>query len=415
MLELVAAVVLCIYFLILSWSVYNIPIIAAGVSHLRRSRHLRKEEEKQGKLPSFSIIVPVRNEEKVIGRLLDALLHLEYRGYKEIIVAEDGSIDRTLDICSRYKQSHPENVKILHRKTSDGAKSAALNYGIANAKGDIIGIFDADNIPAQDILSSVCRYFDDPNVAAVQGRTLSTNAEENMLTKFLSYEDAVWCEAYLRGKDVLNLFVHLKGSCQFIRRSVIERLGFDEGVLSEDMEISARLTSEGYRIKYAPDVRSWQESPASPKQLFKQRTRWFRGCMEVAFKYGRLMSKPSRRSFDAEATLYGPFMLIISSMTFGVALSSLFVPFPADLLWQIVMQFTAIATAVLLFLTGLALIHVTKPKRARNLLWLPFIYFYWSLQALIAFYAAILIMFRRPRKWVKTEKTGLMDPGLRTA
>ena len=121
---------------------------------------------------------------------------------------------------------------------------------------------------------------------------MTINADENMLTKFISYEEAVWCEAYLRGKDVLDLFVHLRGSCQFIRRNVLEKLGgFSEDALSEDMELSVRLTKENYRIKYAPDVYAWQESPSSLKQLFRQRVRWFRGTIEVALKYGKLATK----------------------------------------------------------------------------------------------------------------------------
>lgn len=411
MLELVAAAILCLYFLILGWSLYSIPILAAGVRHLRKSKHSTAQRDSvHTSLPSFSIVVPIRNEERVIGRLLDALLNLRYSGRKEIIVAEDGSTDRTLDICLRYEKEHPEVVRVLHKKSSVGGKSAALNYGISAAKGEIIGVFDADNVPDSDVLSNVCKYFDDPNVAAVQGRTLSINSEENMLTKFISYEEAVWCEAYLRGKDVLNLFVHLKGSCQFLRRSVIERLdGFDENVLSEDLEISAKLTSKGYRIKYAPDVRSWQESPANPRQLIGQRTRWFRGTMEVAFKYGRLMSAPSRRSFDAEATLFTPIILIISLFTFLMSISSFYFPFPIGLLWQIIMQFTAVVMVISFFIGGLALIYVTKPKKVKNLCWLPFLYFYWSLQTIIASYAVLLIVFRRPRRWLKTDKSGAIS------
>jgi cellulose synthase/poly-beta-1,6-N-acetylglucosamine synthase-like glycosyltransferase len=255
---------------------------------------------------------------------------------------------------------------------------------------------------------NVSGYFEDPTVAAVQGRTLSINSEENMLTKFISYEEAVWCEAYLRGKDVLNLFVHLKGSCQFIRRDVLERLeGFDRDALSEDMEISARLTERDYKIKYAPDVRSWQESPHDIRQLLRQRIRWLRGTMEVAFKYGKLMSRPSKKNFDAEATLYGPFVLIASLITYFGAFLTFFTPYPLGNLWQTLMQLTAVTTTLTLGLCGLALIYVSKPKKASSLMWLPFIYFYWSLQAFIALYAVLLILLRRPRNWIKTDKTGI--------
>ena len=408
MLNLIYAALICIFFSVYVWSVYNLPILAAGVKNLRRSRQKsEKKHLKNENLPIFSIVVPVKNEERVIGRLLDALLKLSYPAdKKEIIIVEDGSTDGTLDICLEYTQKPGAKVRVVHKPFSNG-KPSALNYGAKYAKGEIIGIFDADSVPAHDALLNVCKYFEDSTVAAVQGRTLSINSEENMLTKFISYEDTVWCETYLRGKDVLNLFVHLKGSCQFIRRDVMEKLkGFDEGVLSEDMEVSARLTEKGYRIKYASDVQCWQESPSDLGQLFKQRTRWYRGTMEVAFRYGKLIAKFNRKNIDAEATLFGPFMLIASLLTYFAAFCTFFTTFPFDVLWRIAMQSTAVITTSTLFVCGFALIYASKPRRVTNLLWLPFIYFYWSLQTFIALYALLLVLLRRPRKWIKTEKTG---------
>jgi cellulose synthase/poly-beta-1,6-N-acetylglucosamine synthase-like glycosyltransferase len=230
-----------------------------------------------------------------------------------------------------------------------------------------------------------------------------------MLTKFVSYEEAAWCEAYLRGKDTLNLFVHLKGSCQFIRRRVLKKMnGFDEEALSEDMELSARLTEMGYQIKYASDVRSWQETPSNIKQVFMQRIRWFRGTMEVAFRYGKLMAKPNRRSLDAELTLIGPFVLIASLVSYFLALYTSFLTFDFNVLIQLLMQLSAVGTTIMLAVCGLALAYATKPRRLTNLLWLPFIYLYWSLQAFIALYALLLVCLRRQRRWIKTEKTGII-------
>jgi membrane protein implicated in regulation of membrane protease activity len=72
------------------------------------------------------------------------------------------------------------------------------------------------------------------------------------------------------------------------------------------------------------------------------------------------------------------------------------------------MQLTALGTTLMMFLCGVALIYASKPRKVRSLLWLPFIYFYWSLQAFIALYALLLILLRRPRRWVKTEKKGVV-------
>ena len=410
MLSIIDFALIGIFAFVYAWIFYNLPILVAGVRNLRKCKQSLQLHHgaKSGLLPSFSFVVPVKNEAKIVSRLLAALSSLNYPADKvEIVVVEDGSTDDTFEVCRRFASTH-ENVKVLQRPFSNG-KPSALNYGLKNSSGEIIAVFDADSVPANDALLKAAKYFDDPAVAAVQGKISSINSQENMLTQFIAYEEAVWCEAYLRGKDVLDLFVHLKGSCQFLRRDVLERLeGFDEKMLSDDMEFSARLAYNGYKIRYGGDVCAWQESPASLKTLFKQRTRWFRGTMEVAFKYSKLMTKPSRRNLDAEATLFGPFILIASLLSYFVASGAFFATFPFDILWRAFMYFSALTTTSLILVCGFALIYISKPKRLRSLLWLPFVYSYWCLQAFISLYAALLILLRRPKRWVKTEKKGVV-------
>jgi len=365
---------------------------------------MRRNEEG---LPTVSIVVPVKNEERVIGRLLEALLRLDYPSQKrEIIVVEDGSADKTVQKCKEYVGRFSCRIKLLHKPVSDG-KPSALNYALRHAKGEIVAVFDADNVPELDALIKAAEYFDHPSVAALQGTTCSLNADENMLTKFVSYEEAVRFKVYVRGKDALRLFVPLTGSCCFIRRSVLKEVGgWDEDALSEDMEMSVRLTERGYNIKYAPDLRSWQENPANLTQLMRQRTRWLRGCMEIALKYGKLVTKRNRKNIDAELTLAGPYMFATCFLGYLMAVYTFLVPIQPDPVSMIMAQVTSLLTMVLLLIVGVALIYITKPRRVTNLLWLPFIYAYWSLQTFMALYASIQIVLRRPKGWVKTVKTG---------
>ena len=405
--DVIGLILVVVLLTVCLWAIYNVPILASGVKDFCKKRHKsRKMSLSEGHLPSFSIIVPVKNEENVIHRLLNSLSTLNYPiNKREIIIVEDGSTDKTNEICMNYAKEYA-NVKILHKPVSNG-KPSALNFGLAQAKGDLVAVFDADNVPAHDALITVVDYFTDSKVAAVQGRTASINPKENMLAQFIAYEEAVWCEAYLRGKDVLNLFVHLKGSCQFIRRDVLQKLqGFDEAVLSEDMEISARLVENDYKIRYASDVVALQESPSNLKTLVQQRTRWFRGTMEVAFKYGRLMTKLNRINFDAETTLFGPFILIASLAPYLAAFWVFSTFWSLDTIWRLVIQFGMVTTSLTMLISGIALIYVSKPRKVRSLLWLPFVYSYWSLQAFIALYAMVLILLRRPKNWTKTLKKG---------
>jgi cellulose synthase/poly-beta-1,6-N-acetylglucosamine synthase-like glycosyltransferase len=408
----VAAV--CTLSLLYVWFLYNIPILAFGVRHLRRSdrtgrKTLRLHSEE---LPSVSIIVPVKDEELVVGRLMGALLRLDYPPEKrEVIIVEDGSVDKTAEICEKYAMAYPGEVRLVRRSVSDG-KPSALNCALGYARGEIVGVFDGDSVPEPEALMNVVKYFEEPEVAAVQGKACSINADENMLTKFLSYEGEVQFEAYYRGKDRLKLFVPLSGSCQFIRREVVEEVGgWDEDSLAEDMKMAVRLTEKGHRIRYAPDVRSWQESPASLTQLFTQRLRWLRGTMEVGLKYGSLVKKMNRRSIDAEITLAGPYVFLPCLVGYIITLYSLLISLQPDPVSTIMANVTSLFTVFLLSIAGLALIYVTKPRKISNLLWLPFIYAYWSIQNFVALYALIQIFLRRPRNWVKTEKTGAVTNG----
>jgi len=408
MLGIVELVLICLFTVISAWVFYNLPILAAGVRNVRKNKlKLQAHSIAEDKfLPSFSILVPVKNEGNMINRLIDSLSKLNYPKDKvEIVIVESGSSDNTLELCETHAKNQ-RNIKVLQQSNSNG-KPSALNFGLNFCKGEIIAVFDADNVPDVEALLKAAQYFKDSKVAAVQGRTMSINAQENMLTQFISYEEAVWCEAYLRGKDSLGLFVHLKGSCQFLRRNVLQQLsGFDEHTLSEDMEISARLAENGYNIRYGGDVCAWQESASTVKSLFRQRTRWFRGTMEVAFKYGRLMAKPCLKNFDAEVTLYGPFIIIASLFTYFAASGALFASFPFNVIWRALSVLSLVSSTTMFLVAGAALVYVSKPKKMRNLLWLPFVFCYWCLQSFIALYAALLILLRRPKVWLKTEKKG---------
>ena len=404
MLFVVFAVLLLVFN---AWSLYNIPVVVVGVRHLLRGR--RKSEVSwvsEEKVPVVSIVVPVKNEEKVIGRLLRALLNLRYPLLKmEIIVVNDESSDRTGVICDGFagRFSH---VRVFNRAKSS-TKAAALNFGVRHARGEIIVTFDADSVPESDVLLNAVKYFEDPAVAAVQGRICSINANENMLTKFLFYEGAVQYEAFLQGKDELSLFVGLAGTCQFIRRSVLEAVGgWNEENLSEDVELSLRLTEKDYVIKYASEVRTWEESPHDLGGLVRQRARWYRGNLTMGLKFGRLLKKFTRRRLDAEMTLFGTYLIVLCVVSYFMAAWSFLLP--PDFTLTLVTRLTSLFTLALLGSAGVALVYVTKPIRMWSLLWLPFIYAYWGFQSFIALYAVFQIILRRPGKWSKTVRSGVV-------
>lgn len=99
MLTPVSIALVSVFFFVCAWSLYNLPILAAGVRNARRSKKARKKVSENRSLTTFSIVVPVKNEGKVVGRLLDALSKIDYPAdKKEIVLVEDGSTDDTVNI-----------------------------------------------------------------------------------------------------------------------------------------------------------------------------------------------------------------------------------------------------------------------------------------------------------------------------
>jgi hypothetical protein len=132
--------------------------------------------------------------------------------------------------------------------------------------------------------------------------------------------------------------------------------------------------------------------------------------METAIKYGRLLGNVNKRTLDAEISMGGPFMMVISLLSYinwflvAVFFSQRSPP----------LNFTGLVivlTAVSLVSIGLALVASEKPIKKRNVLLMPSIYFYWMFQMIIAFWAFLKFAFRRKRVWTKTAKDGSYVPG----
>lgn len=119
-----------------------------------RQRILREEKEPldESALPDVTILIPAKNEEKVIGGLLDRIRSLRYPAEKlEVIVINDGSTDATRKIVDERAGTDPR-VRCLDIPfpESGRGKGAVLNRGLREAKYDIIAVYDADNLPEAD-------------------------------------------------------------------------------------------------------------------------------------------------------------------------------------------------------------------------------------------------------------------------
>ncbi len=405
--DAVSVVTTAIVFLMLFWLAYNSPACVVGFFRWRTIQKQPKKRANPSKPPDppddhqvkVSVVVAAKNEEVVVDRLLKALANLDYAD-KEVIIVEDGSADSTPEICRKWAEKHPDFIKYYHIGETNG-KPQAINYGASKATGDIIAVYDADAIVEKDVLTRIVPYFDDPEVAAVQGELETINPDENVTTKLTVLSDFINNLQQL-GKDELNGFVLMSGTNQYIRRSVLEEIGYwDPNALSEDVEISVRLARKGYKIKYVP-VKTGGEAPAKLKSFIRQRAKWIRGHTQAAVKHRGLMRKPSWRIFDAQMTLLFPLMLIIGLIGYIMTIVGVVNYGVPQVIGTTVLQVVGIIL-LLLNLMVPVMIAASKPGKA---VYIPLLYVDWILFALISVYVHIRALLRRPEKWTRTPKSG---------
>ena len=249
----------------------------------------RKKEKllfKDSELPFVSVIIPAYNEEKSISRTIDSILKSDYPIHKfEILVVDDGSKDNTLRIAKKFEN---EMLKVFHKK--NGGKASALNYGIKKSNGKIIFSMDADTFVEPETMKKMVRYFKNENVMSVTPAML-IHKPKSILQRIQHAE-------YMLGLFLRKAFASLNsiyitpGAFSAYRKSFFDKYGgYDEGNITEDLEMSLRIQYKGYAIENCAEAPVYTIAPNKFKPLLIQRRRWYYGLIKNLLKYKSVLSK----------------------------------------------------------------------------------------------------------------------------
>ncbi len=235
---------------------------------------------------TVTILIPARNEEKVIGRTLECMSRLDYPLDKlEIVVLNDASTDNTSKIAHQWADNFSA-IKVIDRPLGGLGKGDVLNQGIRETKNEIIFIFDADYTPAPDTIKRLIRWFDDPQIGLVQGKIQVDNKDENNLTKMVHTERCAGFLCDLLARDKLKVTNQFGGTAGGFRRSLISQVGeWAPKTFCEDTDLTCRTLLAGFKVKYDASVSCGEDAPDRLKVYYKQRYRWIRGHVICGLMY----------------------------------------------------------------------------------------------------------------------------------
>lgn len=238
---------------------------------------------KPEKVRELSIIIPCFNEEKSISDTIKSVLKSDYEGLKKIIVVDDCSTDNSYRVIKNLEKKYSKVIAVQTPKNTGNA-GGAKNYGIKFADTELIGFVDADSYPSKDAISKMVGFFDEEKTGVVTTNVMVRNPR-NLMQRMqrIEYKIISFSRKILEFLDAIYV---TPGPLAIYRGSILKEInGFDTRNMTEDIEITWRIISKGYKVKMAFDSYATTDSPDTIKKWFKQRIRWNIGGTQTILKY----------------------------------------------------------------------------------------------------------------------------------
>jgi cellulose synthase/poly-beta-1,6-N-acetylglucosamine synthase-like glycosyltransferase len=362
--------------------------------------------------PLISILVPLFREEDIAETLVRRLSRLTYpKALLDVVLVLEAEDRLTRNTLARTDLP-PWMRTITVPKGRIMTKPRALNYAYRFTRGEIVGIYDAEDSPAPDQLTRVAAHFAGapPEVGCVQGVLDYYNPRANWLSRCFTIEYASWFRVLLPGLARMGLVVPLGGTTVFFRRTALERVcGWDAHNVTEDADLGVRLARYGYRTDLVASV-TREEANNRFWPWIRQRSRWLKGYGITWWVHSR---NPVRLWRDLGPRRFTGFQILFLTTLIQFALAPVLwsfwlilagLPHPLDpyLSRPLVLGLTALFLSAEAVSIVVGLTALSRSPHRRLFVWVPTMFAYFPLGT-VAIYKALWETLRSPFYWDKTQ------------
>lgn len=242
---------------------------------------------KAKKLHKYAILVAARNEETVIGNLIDSIKRQDYPSdLIDIFVVADNCTDSTAEAARKLGAVCYERQDTNHR-----TKGFALQYLVECIKRDYgieayegYFIFDADNLLKNDYVSNMNNSFDAGEKIVTSYRN-TKNFDDNWISASYALHWLRTIRNEHRARSLFHLATRIQGT-GFLFSNELIRNGWNYTSLTEDRAFCADAVAQGYKISYNNEAEFYDEQPVDIKIAMRQRIRWAKGHLQALCETG---------------------------------------------------------------------------------------------------------------------------------
>lgn len=245
--------------------------------------------------PRVAVIMPARNEEGKVGATIESVLKCGYPNL-EVIVANDGSTDGTVEEVRHYQRTGRVRVVGMHERSGDlhSGKPSILNRALATTDASYILVLDADTEIQAGAVQHLLGPMRDQSVGAVTGSIRVRNATDSFATRFQECEYAMGVTIPRSWRGALDFLAIIPGGIGLFRRNALKSLGGWDAGLGEDTDMTLRMRKTGWKLRFVPSAVTWANVPPTWRALFRQRRRWERNMVKVRVRKQWDMLIPGR-------------------------------------------------------------------------------------------------------------------------
>lgn len=234
-------------------------------------------------LPRYTIMCPLYKEWRVIPQFVKAMSAMDYPKDKlQVMLLLEEDDEETIK-ATRKLVIPPYFDIVVVPHSMPKTKPKALNYGLKHATGEMIVIYDAEDIPEKDQLKKAVITFrdSDSKTKCVQAKLNFYNPHQNILTRVFTAEYSLWFDLVLTGLQSIKAPIPLGGtSNHFRKKDLIELKGWDSFNVTEDADLGMRIVKKGYQTAIMNST-TYEEANSSATNWFWQRTRWIKGYIQT--------------------------------------------------------------------------------------------------------------------------------------